>query len=402
MYCDGMIVTAGEKARLHSGVFGVTRYVPEKCAPGYTLFSPAWGDTEYLIDMRGLLVHTWRVTHSNVAEILPGGNLFTHNCGKWLEELTPESQTVWRWEGDGTLAAPNHHDFCRVNEDHVVSLGARNGPPVDGLYVPEFTPDHSRSDVFMRINRAKEIVWELSLGDHAERLCELAGLAMPVRYFRRNESGEIEPRGPSDWAHANTVEVLPRTPLGERDGRFRAGNILFSLRALDVIGIIDPEKSEIVWAWGRGVLDGQHQPTMLPTGNILVFDNGTYRGNSIVREIEPVSGEIVWQYEDGEDFFSPFRAGSQRLPNGNTFICECDAGRLFEVTPEKEIVWEYWSPFVNQGPHHLGKRIHRATRYPPQAVEPILKSRTDRIVSEVDRDGRRIETYEELVRFYQS
>jgi hypothetical protein len=402
MYVDGTVVTAGEKTRLHSGVFGVTRYVPDKCDPGYTLFSPAWGDTEYLVDMRGMLVHTWRVTHTNVAEILPGGNLFTHNCGRWLEELTPDSETVWRWEGDGKLAAPNHHDFCWVNEDHVVSLGARNGPPVKGLYVPEHEPDRSRNDVFMVINRKKEIVWELSLGDHAERLCELAGLPMPVPYFRRNNRGEIEPRGPSDWAHANTVEVLPATPLGERDARFREGNILFSLRALDIIGIIDPDKNELAWAWGKGVLDGQHQPTMLPEGNILVFDNGTYRGNSIVREVVPDTGQAIWQYEDGEDFFSPFRAGNQRLPNGNTFICECDAGRLFEVTPDKEIVWEYWSPFVNQGPHHLGKRIHRATRYPPEAVEPILKSRTDTIIAEVDRDGRRIKSFGELVSLYQS
>jgi hypothetical protein len=75
---------------------------------------------------------------------------------------------------------------------------------------------------------------------------------------------------------------------------------------------------------------------------------------------------------------------------------------LFEVTPEKEIVWDFWSPFVNQGPHHLGKRIHRATRYTPQAVEPLLRSRSDQIVAEVDRDGRRITTYADLIRLYQS
>ncbi|MHC4250457.1 MAG: hypothetical protein ACYS9X_15115, partial [Planctomycetota bacterium] len=79
-----------------------------------------------------------------------------------------------------------------------------------------------------------------------------------------------------------------------------------------------------------------------------------------------------------------------------------DAGRLFEVTREKEIVWEYWSPFVNQGPHHLGKRIHRATRYPPEAVEPILAARDDRIVAEVDREGRRIKSLRELIGLYQS
>jgi len=47
---------------------------------------------------------------------------------------------------------------------------------------------------------------------------------------------------------------------------------------LDIIGIADIDRDEIVWAWGLGVLDGQHQPTMTEQGTILVFDNGTARG----------------------------------------------------------------------------------------------------------------------------
>ena len=252
------------------------------------------------------------------------------------------------------------------------------------------------------LNRNKEVLWQFSFGDHIESLCALAGYPIPIPYMRRTGDGSFAAYGPSDWAHANTIEVLPQTPLGEKDARFKAGNMLFSLRHLDIIGIVDPDKNEIVWCYGPGVLDGQHQPTMLENGNILVFDNGTYRGHSIVREIEPVSGEIVWQYEDGENFFSPFRSGNQRLPNGNTLICECDAGRLFEVTPEKEVVWDFWSPFVGQCPCHLGKRIHRATRYSPDAVQPILESRKDAVIGEVDRDGRHMTSYAEVIRLYQS
>jgi len=401
MYTDGNLLTAGEKTRLHCDPFGVRTYIPEKCDQGYTLFSPAWGDQEYLIDMRGLVVHTWKVTHSNVAELLPNGNLFTHNCGRALEEITPDSEVVWRWEGDDSMVAPNHHDFW-VGDDMIVSLAAKHQPVIPGVYEPGTEPDFMRTDLILKINRAKEIVWRFSFDDHVESLCELAGYPMPIPYMRHADDGSFTPYGPRDWAHANTIEVLPPTPLGEKDARFKAGNLLFSLRHMDTIGIVDPDKNEIVWCYGPGILDGQHQPTMLPNGNILVFDNGTYRGHSIVREIEPSSDEIVWQYENGEDFFSPFRAGNQRLANGNTLICECDAGHLFEVTREKEIVWDFWSPFVGQGPHHLGKRIHRATRYSPEAVEPLLESRTDQIVAEVDREGRRIRTYPELIELYQS
>jgi hypothetical protein len=401
MYTEGKLLTAGEKTRLHTDPFGVRTYVPEKCHNGYTLFSPAWGDQEYLVDMRGLVVHTWKITHSNVAELLPNGNLFTHNCGRWLEELTPDSKTVWRWGEDSALMAPNHHDFW-VGDDVVVSLAAKRQEVPPGMFHPGTEPEFLRTDVVIKLNRDKETLWEFSFGDHVEQLCKLAGYPLPIPYMQRTEDGEFEPYGPWDWAHANTIEVLPSTPLGEKDSRFRQGNLLFSLRHLDIIGVVDPEKNEIVWCYGPGILDGQHQPTMLENGNILVFDNGTHRGHSIVREIEPSSGDIVWQYENGEDFFSPFRAGNQRLPNGNTLICECDAGHLFEVTPEKEIVWDFWSPFVGRGPHHLGKRIHRATRYSPQAVEPLLRSRADKIVAEVDRDGHRITTYPELIRLYQS
>lgn len=59
MYINGNLLTSGEKTRLHSDPFGVRTYVPDKCCGGYTLFSPAYGDREYLIDMRGLVVHTW-------------------------------------------------------------------------------------------------------------------------------------------------------------------------------------------------------------------------------------------------------------------------------------------------------------------------------------------------------
>lgn len=401
MYIDGKLLTGGEKTRLHADPYGVRHYDANKCQPGYTLFSPAWGNQAYLIDMRGLVVHTWQITHSNVAEILPSGNLFTQNCGSWLEELTPDSKTVWRWEGDENLLAPNHHDFW-VGDDEIVSLAAIHEPVVPGIYKPGTEPDRMRTDLILKINRQKQVLWRFSFSDHVESLCALAGYPMPIPYMRAVGGNGFEPYGPSDWAHANTIEVLPPTALGEKDDRFKAGNLLFSLRHLDIIGIVDPQKDEIVWCYGPGILDGQHQPTMLPNGHILVFDNGTYRGHSIVREIEPISGEIVWQYENGADFFSPFRAGNQRLPNGNTLICECDAGHLFEVTPEKEIVWDFWSPFVGQGQQHLGKRIHRATRYTPEAVSSLFKSRDDRIVAEVTRDGQRVTTFKDLIELYQS
>ena len=42
-------------------------------------------------------------------------------------------------------------------------------------------------------------------------------------------------------------------------------------------------------------------------------------------------------------------AGAERLPNGNTLICNGEAGRIFEVTPGGEVVWDYVNAFGASG-----------------------------------------------------
>ncbi len=50
------------------------------------------------------------------------------------------------------------------------------------------------------------------------------------------------------------------------------------------------------------------------------------------------------------DFYSSFISGTQRLSNGNTLICSGANGTIFEVTPEKAIVWKYVNPVKNDTP----------------------------------------------------
>ena len=54
--------------------------------------------------------------------------------------------------------------------------------------------------------------------------------------------------------------------------------------------------------------------------------------------------ELAWSYRapDRVSFHSFFVSGAHRLPNGHTFITSGAQGRFFEVTPEGDIVWEYW------------------------------------------------------------
>jgi outer membrane protein assembly factor BamB len=90
-------------------------------------------------------------------------------------------------------------------------------------------------------------------------------------------------------------------------------------------------------------------------GNIILFDNGlfprhrTHCGQTFIIEFNPVTKKIVWKYETegyaNIKFFSKTMGSQKRFPNGNTFISEDNTGRLFQIKPDGEIVWEY----VNRG-----------------------------------------------------
>ena len=64
-------------------------------------------------------------------------------------------------------------------------------------------------------------------------------------------------------------------------------------------------------------------------------------------EVNPKTNKIEWEYKDNPptEFYSGIGSSVQRLPNGNTLINEFDLGRVFEVTYDGELVWEYVSPF---------------------------------------------------------
>jgi len=166
-----------------------------------------------------------------------------------------------------------------------------------------------------------------------------------------------------EWTHGNGVAELAN------------GDIVVSFRIISTAIIIERKTGRIVWKLGAPPLCGQHAPTPLPNGNLLLFDNGPHRLDhpmpfSRVIEIDPRTKDIVWKYQERResDFFSPRISNAQRLPNGNTLICEGDFGRLFEVTMGGEIVWEFVNPYFGEGPNGPNNRVFRAYRYSPEEI----------------------------------
>jgi hypothetical protein len=145
-------------------------------------------------------------------------------------------------------------------------------------------------------------------------------------------------------------------------------------------------------------------PKGLPgAGNILIFDNGSpplrslaHHARSYILEVDPVDKKVVWKYENGMQFCSPFQSSVERLPNGNTLICEAEGSRLFEITREGEIVWEY----TIEAHRHFGSAHRYPYDYSPQlaalgtpaetrVVPPTHVRTLPRIDEEATRQGRR-------------
>ena len=356
---------------------GLRVYKPEKCWHGYTLFCESYETTDraegkkgkiYLIDMEGKIVHTWYVKTAlqSHCHLLPDGRLIypTRDRSRimraGLRELDLASNVKWYFR-------------CRVDHDfQVLDNGHYLISCITDYMVPSLGPGLKRNPYFIEVDREGRLVWEWRGEEHVDELRELLTPA-GWEHFQKRIHGSFA----FDWAHNNTLQIIPPNATYEkekasgREPRFKPGNIIFSYRSVDIIGVIERPSGKIVWAWGPGVLDGQHMPHMLPNGHLLIFDNGTLRGWSRVIEVDPLTEQIVWEYkaDPPKKFFSPYISNAQRLPNGNTLICEGGKAHLFEVTPDGEVVWDFWNPYRDPGSLHT---IYRCWRYSEEYVRPVL------------------------------
>jgi archaeosine-15-forming tRNA-guanine transglycosylase len=67
------------------------------------------------------------------------------------------------------------------------------------------------------------------------------------------------------------------------------------------------------------------------------------------------------------------RGDQQRLTNGNTLITESEGGRILEIAPDGEIVWEFINPVRNDD-GTLVSIVCFGTRIDPASLEPDFRA----------------------------
>jgi len=371
---------------------------------GYTLYNPNNSATTYLIDEDNQEVYTWQNSRRGGYSVylLENGQLLRPakasntqlNGGAaagLIQKIDPDGEVAWEFEYNSAEYL-THHDVEPMPNGNVLLIAwevksAQEANAMGFNTTREIWPVHI-IEVEPSGTRGGTIVWEWHVWDHlvADNAAAHPEL-LSVDVGKKNKRDGCQWGG--DWLHINGISYNPDLD-----------QIVISSHFTDECYVIDHSTTteeaaghtggnsgkggDILYRWGNPQnydTQGDHYfdvihcawwvPKGLPgEGNIMVFNNGSSDRQSEIVEITPPmdnNGNYVitqgqpfgpdaptWTYTES-DFYSMHLGSCQRLPNGNTFICEAtDHGHLIEVTTEGEIVWE----------HDPGTEVARAMRYP--------------------------------------
>ncbi len=392
---------------------------------GFTLFSPVISLKTFLINNSGDIVHEWRSSYKPALSVyllensnllrtaFPGFNprFWGGGIGGRVEIIDWNDNLLWYFEYSNDQYCL-HHDVEMLPNGNILMISweyrskdeaIAEGRNPNSMPMGDFWPDHV-IEVEPTGSSGGNIVWEWHAWDHLIQDFDPSKNNYGVvgdhpELIDINYGGGIF----SDWLHCNSI-----------DYNEEFDQIILSVHNFDEIWVIDHSTTieeaaghtggnsgkggDLLYRWGNPEsyragdendqkLFKQHDARWIESGcpgegNIIVFNNGLGRSGSDYSSVDeivpPVDGSgkylyqpgsaygptnSIWSYvaENPTDFFAINLAGAQRLPNGNTLICDGPHGKLFEVTPTKEIVWGY----QNQYPDLIDSHLFKVNRYPP-------------------------------------
>ncbi len=397
----------------------------EESFEGYTLYSPAISTKTFLINNSGEAVHVWESKYKPALSVylLENGcilrtaltkfntRFWGGGLGSSVEIIDWNGTVVWRFDYSD-INHCLHHDVKMLPNGNILMIAweyksdleaVDNGRNPNYLHMGELWPNHI-IEVEPTDPTSGDIVWEWHVWDHLIQDFDPSKENYGVvedhpELVDINFGGRIL----ADWLHVNSIDyneefdqimicslyfneiwVIDHSTTTEEAAGHTGGN--------------SGKGGDILYRWGNPQayrvgddsdrkLFRQHDaqwidPDCPGEGNILVFNNGGSRPGgdySSVDEIVPpvdssgnyflVPGssydpeEPIWTYSAANpaDFYATNLAGAQRLPNGNTLICDGPSGFFFEVNLEKEIVWEY----LNLVPNLVDNHVFKIRRYAP-------------------------------------
>jgi len=243
------------------------------------------------------------------------------------------NNTYWAWRGDNTSYA--HYNYLT------------NFDPITGETVAEF-----------------ELVDDLVKGKNTPANIFSVRADHPFKRFDKTPADKVL----YDIFHPNDIDIL-QPELADKFENFEAGDLLLSFRRNHLVAVVDPETYEIKWA-RNGPWKFQHDPDFTEDGFISVYSNNSGFGRSEIIKIHPTTNEIKNELKNGDLFFYSGAQGKhQYLPNGNILIVIPDEGRVVQVTPTGDKVFEHNN--ISNISIEYNEHISNATWFPKDFFEQV-------------------------------
>jgi hypothetical protein len=359
--------------------------------------------------------------------------------GGRMQEFTFEGELVWDYSyNDATHLT--HHDFAMLPNGNVLAvaweLKTADEARAAGRQEAFIPKNGVWPDMIVELEpqrpRGARVVWEWHSWDHLVQNSSQA-LANYARPSDRPERIDVNGDILGDPAAAKGAPGNPTADIFHTNGiAYNADldQIVLSVPRFNELWVIDHSTTtaqargssggragkggDILYRWGnpqaygRGTeadrrLGFQHDARWIPrnfpgAGHLMVFSNrhggpGPNANRTTVYEIAPpVDGsgrytllpdrpfapaDAIWSYS-ATDFVAQYISGAMRLADGKTLVSSGPQGRVFEITPDGRIVWEYWSPYTGGLGGPQGKAnpnaLFKATRI--AATHPAVARRT--------------------------
>lgn len=324
---------------------------PSSVQEGATLITSYWRDSTWepglkLIDRQGRTLHEWlhdvteifgdtiqRVGDLQGAHLFPDGDVLVNFAYVGTARLDACGDVVWR------LPEGSHHSIARAEDGTFWIPGYRRDAPATSPTHPDGLPglpDTVSRDRILHVTADGDLIESIDVLD----LLYANGLERHIAKSHRLKQ--------SDVVHLNDVEPLSSSMAADYP-LFEAGDLLVSLRDLDLVLVFDPASGDVRWHASHPFIE-QHDPDFLGDGRIGVFDNnwdGTERGSMLggsrIVAVGPGTDSVAIRFPtpESDPFYSEYAGKWQRLENGNLLLTESAAGRIVEVDPTGRTVWEW-------------------------------------------------------------
>ena len=359
---------------------------------GLILLSGFFGENSELrlIKRDGTLVNRWPLLFSEIfkdSSFLPAAPATNWNVDTHGALAMPDGSVVFNFDYSGTaridrcgtvlwtLKRQSHHSVERAEKGGFWIPGQKWITDKDATRFPPFTPPFAETTL-MRVSENGEVIREISVPKLFYDNGLESVLTSRVAYYAA--------KGEKSWnreiVHLNKVAELS-SALAKDFPLFDAGDLLLSLRGLNLVLVVSPHTEKIKW-WRIGPWLRQHDAEFKPGGTIVVFNNNIYMRTAFntdqerttkytrlsvprvsnILELNPVTDRhrVLYGMAPGEEMLSVTRGKVEITSENGLLITEFDGGRVFEVDAQRNITWQY----VNRYNEDHVSEITEARLYP--------------------------------------